>query len=111
MLQAVLDALGKKNGPDDTRTHAQRQHDALEEALAILLRSRELPDRAGTGTTCQVNIPYSELRQLPGASVLEDAWLHASPGEPAWLTGKDAEAAACDSTLSAPRGALLVSPA
>jgi hypothetical protein len=98
-LQAVLDALGKKNGPDDTRSHAQRQHDALEEALAILLRSRELPDRAGTDTTCQVNTPFSELRQRDGASVIEDAWLHAQPGEPAYLTGTDAEAAACDATL------------
>jgi Domain of unknown function (DUF222) len=34
-LQAVLDALGKKNGPDDIRTHGQRQHDALAEALAL----------------------------------------------------------------------------
>jgi len=36
---------------------------------------------------------------MDGASVLEDAWLHASPGEPAFLTGKDADAAACDATL------------
>ena len=31
-LRAVLDALGKKAGPEDTRTRAQREHDALEEA-------------------------------------------------------------------------------
>jgi Domain of unknown function (DUF222)/HNH endonuclease len=98
-LQAVLDALGKKNGPEDTRTHGQRQHDALAEALAILLRSKTLPDRAGTDTTCLVNTPFSQLRRLPGASVIEDAWLHAAPGEPVFLTGKDAEAAACDATL------------
>jgi hypothetical protein len=98
-LQAVLDALGKRNGPEDLRTVPQRRHDALEEALAILLRSKTLPDRAGGDTTCLVNTPFSELRQLPGASVIEDAWLHASPGEPAFLTGKDAEAAACDATL------------
>ena len=30
-LQAVLDSLGKKAGPEDTRTAAQRRHDALEE--------------------------------------------------------------------------------
>jgi hypothetical protein len=98
-LQAVLDALGKRCGPEDLRTPPQRRHDALEEALAILLRSRQLPDRAGTDTTCLVNTPFSELRQTPGASVIEDAWLHASPGEPAYLTGTDAEAAACDATL------------
>ncbi len=32
-LRAVLDALGKKAGPEDTRTRAQRDHDALEDAL------------------------------------------------------------------------------
>jgi hypothetical protein len=31
-VQAVLDALGKKAGPEDTRTQRQRHHDALEEA-------------------------------------------------------------------------------
>jgi hypothetical protein len=31
-LAAVLEALGKKAGPEDTRTGAQRRHDALEEA-------------------------------------------------------------------------------
>jgi hypothetical protein len=31
-LRAVLDALGKKAGPEDLRTERQRQHDALEEA-------------------------------------------------------------------------------
>jgi hypothetical protein len=35
-LQAVLDALGKRNGPEDQRTPPQRRHDALEEALASL---------------------------------------------------------------------------
>jgi hypothetical protein len=98
-LQAVLDALGKRCGPEDLRTPGQRQHDALEEALAILLRSKQLPDRAGTDTTCLVTTPFSELRQLPGASVIEDAWLHATPGEPVFLTGTAAEAAACDATL------------
>ncbi|HEY9243159.1 MAG TPA: DUF222 domain-containing protein, partial [Streptosporangiaceae bacterium] len=31
-LQAVLEALGKKAGPEDVRTAPQRRHDALEEA-------------------------------------------------------------------------------
>ena len=31
-LTAMLDALGKKAGPEDTRTTSQRHHDALEEA-------------------------------------------------------------------------------
>jgi hypothetical protein len=35
-LQAVLEALGKKAGPEDTRTQPQRDHDALEEACRRL---------------------------------------------------------------------------
>jgi hypothetical protein len=31
-LQAVLDALGKRRGPEDLRTKGQRLHDALEDA-------------------------------------------------------------------------------
>jgi hypothetical protein len=31
-LSAVLEALGKPAGPEDTRTAPQRRHDALEEA-------------------------------------------------------------------------------
>jgi hypothetical protein len=30
----VLESLGKKAGPEDTRTKRQRDHDALEEASA-----------------------------------------------------------------------------
>jgi hypothetical protein len=101
MLQAVLDALGKRCGPEDLRTPGQRQHDALADALSILLRSKTLPDRAGTDTTCMVDVPLGVLRQMTGASVFEEAWLrqHGSPGEPAFLSGTDAEAAACDSVL------------
>jgi hypothetical protein len=36
-VQAVLDALGKKAGPEDTRTQRQRYHDALEEACRRLI--------------------------------------------------------------------------
>jgi hypothetical protein len=49
-----------------------------------------------------VHIPLSQLRQMPGAADLEDAWLRArlgDDGHPAgsgYLTGKDAETAACD---------------
>jgi hypothetical protein len=38
----------------------------------------------------------SQLRQMPGARDLENAWIRARLGEDGYLTGKDAEAAACD---------------
>jgi hypothetical protein len=36
-IQAVLDALGKKAGPEDTRTQRQRHHDALEDACRRII--------------------------------------------------------------------------
>ena len=45
-LQAVLDALGKRRGPEDERTKGQRLHDALEDACRRLIGSG-VP--AGTG--------------------------------------------------------------
>jgi hypothetical protein len=100
-LTAVLDALGKRQGPEDDRNQGQRFHDALAEACHLLLRARLVPDRAGADTQATVHIPINQLRKMPGAADLEDAWLRARLGEPAdpgtaYLTGKDAEAAACD---------------
>jgi hypothetical protein len=37
-VQAVLEALGKKRGPEDDRTQPQRFHDALQETCAFLMR-------------------------------------------------------------------------
>jgi hypothetical protein len=52
----------------------------------------------GADTTVIAHIPLSQLRQMPGAADLEDAWIRARLGEDGYLTGKDAEAAACDAT-------------
>jgi hypothetical protein len=100
-LTAVLEALGKKRGQEDDRSQEQRFHDALAEACHLLIRSRLVPARAGADTQAIVHIPISQLRQMPGAADLEDAWLRARLGEgagpgTAYLTGKDAQVAACD---------------
>ena len=42
-VQAVLDAMGKKRGPEDHRTEGQRFHDALQEACELLIRARMVP--------------------------------------------------------------------
>jgi hypothetical protein len=34
-VQAVLDALGKRHGPEDTRSEGQRFHDALQQGCAL----------------------------------------------------------------------------
>ncbi|MBV9380382.1 MAG: DUF222 domain-containing protein, partial [Streptosporangiaceae bacterium] len=97
--QATLDALGKPRGAQDLRTEDQRKHDALEEALKLLIAAGMLPERAGQPTQVQVLTPLSELRGMDGAPAAEAAWLAAKAGEPGYLTGKDAEAAACDATI------------
>ena len=55
-----------------------------------------VPDRAGADTHVLVHIPFPQLRQHPQAPGQEEVWLRGTAGEPGYLTGKDAEAAACD---------------
>jgi hypothetical protein len=100
-LTAVLEALGKRAGPEDTRTAVQRRHDALEEACRRLIAAGMVPGRAGQPTQAQVHITLSQLRNLPGASDAEAAWRAAAAARgPGWLTGAEAGAAACDATVA-----------
>jgi Domain of unknown function (DUF222) len=99
-VQAVLEALGKKAGPEDARTEGQRFHDALQQGCELLIGAKMVPDRAGADTHVAVHIPFPELRQRPGAAEAEEVWLRGKAGEPGYLTGKDAEAAACDARMT-----------
>jgi hypothetical protein len=66
-MRAVLDALGKKAGPKDDRSKAQREHDALEEALRRLVGSGCLPDVAGQPTQVHLHmsqLPFKDLLHL-----------------------------------------------
>ncbi len=69
-LLAVLDALGKKTGPEDTRTVWQRRHDAVEEMCRRLIAAGGVPDRAGQPAQIQVHMTLDQLRGLtePGAA-------------------------------------------
>jgi ribosomal protein S18 acetylase RimI-like enzyme len=58
---AVLGSLAARRGADDTRTHAQRQHDALEEACTRLLAAGCLPARAGQPVRLELTITLDEL--------------------------------------------------
>jgi Domain of unknown function (DUF222) len=98
-VTAVLEALGKTRGPEDFRTAGQRYHDALQEGCELLIRAKMVPDRAGADTRVDVVIPLSDLLGLDGASVVEDTWLRARAGEHGYLSGKDAEAIACDALI------------
>ena len=98
-VQAVLESMGKKRGPEDHRTVGQRYHDALQEACELLIRAKLVPDRAGADTQVIAHIPLGELRGMDQDSALEDAWIAGRLGGPGYLVGKDAEAAACDAMI------------
>ncbi len=73
-LGAVLDALGKRAGPEDVRSRRQRDHDALEEACRRLIASGCLPDRAGQPTQIQLHMTLDQLRGLDTDGSGEAAW-------------------------------------
>jgi hypothetical protein len=98
-LSAVLESLAKKAGPEDTRTAAQRRHDALAEACRRLIAAGLLPGRAGQPTQIQVHLTLAQLRSLPGAAQVESAWIAAASGQLGWLSAVGAAAAVCDSTI------------
>ncbi len=87
-LGAVLDALGKRAGPEDLRSKGQRQHDALEEACRRLIAAGGLPERAGQPTQILLHLTLDQLRGQPGAADAETAW----PGAAA-PPGADCDAA------------------
>jgi Domain of unknown function (DUF222) len=60
-VRAVLDALGKKKGPEDARTAGQRRHDALAEACRRLIASGCVPDRAGQPAQIQLHLTLEDL--------------------------------------------------
>src|SRR6185437_8100684 len=46
-VQTVLDALSAPSGADDDRSHEQRYHDALQEAMERLVAAGLVPERGG----------------------------------------------------------------
>jgi len=99
-LSAVLESLGKRAGPEDIRTAAQRRHDALEEACRRLIAAGMLPARTGQPARAYLHITLAQLRAMPGASQAEAAWAAARAAQPGWLAGPAADAVACDATLA-----------
>jgi hypothetical protein len=114
LVQAVLDALSAPDGGGDLRTHPQRYHDALAEAMRRLLASDLLPKRAGQPVKALVHIYFAELREMDQDSVLQDKWIceyraqwaahraaaSVSTGDGgAWLEGDAARAIAYDAMI------------
>ncbi len=80
-LSAVLESLGKRAGPEDIRSAAQRRHDALEEACRRLIAAGMLPGRAGQPTQIQLHMTLSQLRE-PARRVGRRGGVGGSPGSP-----------------------------
>src|SRR5579862_9112779 len=115
VVGAVLDALSAPAGAGDLRTHAQRYHDALQEAMQRLLAAGLLPERAGQAIRGWVHMTLAELLALDGHGALLGQWVTAvrarwagaraaasvagSDGA-AWLDGPAAAAVACDALMS-----------
>src|SRR5215472_13907087 len=78
-VAAVLEALGKRAGPEDMRSKWQRDHDALEEACQRLIAAGGLPERAGQPTQIQLLMTLGQLRGEPGGAA-EAAWAAAMAG-------------------------------
>jgi hypothetical protein len=103
-LSAVLDALGGKTGPEDTRTATQRRHDALEEACQRLIGAGMVPGRDGQPLHIYAHMDLARLATAAATagSRAEARWSLARTvaGPGAWCpTGPDADAAACDATV------------
>jgi Domain of unknown function (DUF222) len=115
IVGTVLDALSAPAGAEDTRTHAQRYHDALQEAMRRLAASDLLPERAGQPVKAWVHISLADLMRLDGSSALLDEWTaqvraqwaarragasEDGGTEGAWLDGDAAEAFTCDAAMA-----------
>ncbi len=114
LVQSVLDALSAPNGGADLRTHPERYHDALAEAMRRLLASDLLPKRAGQPVKALVHMGFPHLVELDTDSALQAKWIadyraawaaqraaaSVSTGDGgAWLEGPDARRVAYDAMI------------
>jgi hypothetical protein len=115
VVAAVLDALSAPRGAEDDRSHAQRYHDALEDACRRLVAAGLLPERAGQPVKVTAHIDLSDLIDLDLDSKLQKKWTERVRGQwaaaraaasvggsdgAAWLDGKAAEGFACDASVT-----------
>jgi len=112
---AVVDALSAPRGAEDERTHEQRYHDALEDAMRRLVAAGLLPERAGQPVKVTAHIHLADLIDLDIGSRLQQEWTEQVRGEwaaaraaasvggsdgAAWLDGEGAEGFGCDAPVT-----------
>jgi hypothetical protein len=115
VVTAVLDALSAPMGAEDHRSHQQRYHDALQEAMRRLVAGGLLPERAGQPVKVLVHMSLKDLLDLDAGSALLQEWTERLRGRwaaaraaasvsgsdgGAWLEGDAANAMACDASLT-----------
>ena len=115
LVNTVLEALSAPRGAEDDRSHAQRCHDALAEAMHRLVSAGLLPERAGQPARVWAHITLADLMVLDGDSALQDEWTErvrarwagyraaasvAGGDGAAWLDGDAAEGFACDASVT-----------
>src|SRR5579862_3921935 len=102
-------------GAGDLRTHEQRYHDALQDAMQRLLAAGLLPERAGQAVRAWAHMSLAELLALDGDGALLGQWVtmirarwagnraaasEAGSDGAAWLDGPAAAAVACDALVT-----------
>jgi hypothetical protein len=115
MVTTVLDALSAPIGADDTRTHEQRLHDGLAEAMRRLIAANLLPERAGQPVRAWAHMTLADLIVMDADSALQKEWIaqerarwaggraaaSVDGGDGAvWLDGAAADAFACDASIT-----------
>jgi Domain of unknown function (DUF222)/HNH endonuclease len=116
LVNTVLDALSAPAGAEDTRTHGQRYHDALAEAMRRLLAADLLPERAGQPVKALARISLADLIVLDAGSMLLNEWIagvrarwaaaraaasvNGGGDGGAWLDGGAAAAFTCDASIT-----------
>jgi hypothetical protein len=115
VVRTVLDALSAPHGAEDTRTRAQRYHDALAEAMTRLVAAGMVPERAGQPSKVLAHLSLKDLIDLDAGSGLLWEWAARvrqqwaghraaaaiTPGDGgAWLEGENAAGFACDASVT-----------
>lgn len=89
-LRALLDALGRREGPDDIRTRHKRNADALDELLHHGLRCPDILDGSTRAPQLMVTARIETLRGTPGAPAADLEFAGPIPGETARRLACDA---------------------
>jgi hypothetical protein len=114
-VQAVLDSLSAPAGADDGRSHEQRYHDGLQEAMRRLIAAGLVPERAGAAVSVLAYVSLADLMLIEGSSALLAQWTsglrarwagrRAAAGaagghQGLWPDGDAAQALACDASVT-----------